>query len=187
MKEEKNSNINDEINEENLTFFYNKIKNNYEQQGGNKPLIITASILGGLALIGYIMYRIIKKKPLEMKEIALFEMEKSAHLKSLENNGINVEFKHGVALENTLLPKIDCEDECTKTYTKKFEEMKIVIAMEKAQEAENKRLEQEKEMKQKMREHHFFAQLLQEAARENVLTFFYTQHYLSIIYNIYVL
>ena len=45
------------------------------------------------------MYRIIKKKPLEMKEIALFEMEKSAHLKSLENNGINVEFKHGVVLK----------------------------------------------------------------------------------------
>lgn len=151
MKDKQNSNIETQETDEedNLEFFYNKIKNDYEQQGGNKPLIITASILGGLALIGYIIYKIIKKKPLEMKEIALLEMEKNAHLKSLENNGINVEFKHGIVLENTLLPKLECENECTKTYTEKFEEMKIDIAMEKAQKEEDKRLDQEKEMKLK--------------------------------------
>ena len=41
------------------------------------------------------MYRIFKKKPIEMKEIALLEIQKNAHLKNMENNGIKVEFSEG--------------------------------------------------------------------------------------------
>ena len=151
MKDKQNSNIETQETyeeEDNLEFFYNKIKMNAEQEGGNKTVAIVGGILGGVALIAFIVYKIIKKKPQEVEAIASHTMEIEANLESMKSKGIKTTYEHRLALESTSIPPPDIENDCEQV-EQKFDEKKIQEYITNEGTKEKERIEKEEANKKK--------------------------------------